>query len=222
MSDVKKRLPIILPLLGLALLTDALGLLYLYLEGADTVGVWVSVSDVLLQLMILLPIFCGIGAALSLAVHHDVARGARLLLSVLLAAFVYQTVISFLDYLLFYSYEAWAAILFGLLGGLVSGLVHNGLLLAILFGVPYLIFLRGKGRDGVSYAALAASVGYLLYRIVQRTVDILLFLSEHFFIANRSEIVSFFLYYLFDIALSCAAYGFIRLGIHLAERRSVG
>ncbi len=219
MSDIKKRLPIILPLLGIALLTDALGLLYLYLQGADTVGVWASVSDVLLQLMIILPIFCGIGAAFWLAARLDTARGVKLLSLVLLSCFVYQTVIAFLDYLLFYDYELWAAILFGLLGGLVGGALHDALLLAILFGVPYLIFLRKPSDGSVSYATIAAAVGYLVYQIAERTVDMLLFLSEHFWIANRSEIISLFFYYLFDIALSAAAYGFIRLGIRLAEHR---
>ena len=218
MSHQRERISVTPRLLILAIVTAACGVLYLYLEGVDTVGVWVAVSDVVLQILILFPVFCGIGAAFSLSVRGFGARSVRLLFLVLLGCFTYQSLVTMLDYLLFLDYELWAAVLFGLLGGVVSGILYNGLLLVLLFGAPYLLFLRNKKHSSVPYAAAACSVGYLLFRIVQRTVDVLLFLSEHLWIANRSEIVSFVIYYLYDFVLAAVAYGFVRFGIRLINQ----
>ena len=210
----------LLLLAGIVLATLGAALLYLYLVEADTVGAWSALSGILFQLLTLLPIFFGLGAALRLASRGELGRAIRLLAIILAAVFVTQTLIAFFDYLFYSDYVLWAAILFGLLGGLITGALHNGLLLAVLFFIPYLLFLRGEsdGARGVHYATLAATVGYLLYRLIQQTVNMLVFLSEHFWIANRGEILSFVLYYLFDILLAAAAYFFLRFGRKASAR----
>ena len=213
------RLSLLL-LAGTVLVTLGVALLYLYLAEVDEVGVWYSVFGALLSLLTLLPIFFGLGAALRFAAVGNLRTGIRILAAILAATFVYQTLVTMLDYLIYYDYLFWAALLFGLLGGLISGALYNGLLMLILFSIAYLLFMRKENdaRGSIGYASAAVIIGYLLYRIIQETVSVLTFLSEHFWIANRSEIISFILYYAFDLLLAAAAYLFLRLGRRFAPR----
>ncbi len=218
MQRLIRRRTSLLLLAAITALTVGLALLYLYLCDTDTVGVWTAVTNLLLDLAILFPIFFGLSVAFRRAAQGNLRSAVGLLGLVLAASFTHQSVIAFFDYLIYSGFVAWAAVLFGLLGGLISGLLHTALLLTILFSIPYLLFLRGENdaERGILYAGIAASIGYLLYRLLQEAVSILTFLSEHLWIANRSEILSFVLYSAFDILLSAAAFGFFLLARRLS------
>ncbi len=220
MHRLKQRHLSLLLLAGTVLVTLGVALLYLYLADADSVGVWSAVFGALLSLLTPLPIFFGLGAALRLSADGELRSGIRLLWVILAATFVYQTLVSVFDYLLYYDYAPWAAVLFGLLGGIISGALHNGLLLLILFTVPYLLFMHRESdiQRGIGYASAAVIIGYLLYLLIQQTVSVIDFLSEHFWIANRGEVLSFVLYYAFDFLIAAAAYVFLRLGRRFSHR----
>lgn len=208
MSKKNRILSFLAFLLGAEALLGAFGYLTAYLQMYDSVGVLATVSYVLQQLLVNLPLFTAIGVAFCLVCKRGL-RSALCVLAVLLPfSFVYQASLTLLDYYFLQQELFGTSLLVGLINGLYAGILTSLLLFAILFFIPYFLFLRTKQTDGDGiYAALSAMLVLVLYGLLEETAALLVHLSENFWIIHASEILSFILFCLLRIAI--AAFGLL-------------
>ncbi len=195
----------------------AFGYLTAYLQMNDTVGVLATVSYILQQFLASFPIFFAIGVAFSRARERGVPSALAVLAVLLPFALVYQTALTFLDYYFLQNDLFGTSLLIGLLNGLFAGILTNTVLFALLFLIPYFLFLREKqmeNPDGI-YAPLSAMLILVLYGLLEETAALLSHLSENFWIVYPSEILSFVLFCLLRVGI--AAFGFFI--IRLTEKR---
>ena len=204
----KKRVFIFLSiLLGAEAVLVAFGYLAAYLQMYDTVGTLATVSYVIQQLLARLPLFFAIGSAFFLVRTGGLSRALRVLAVLLPFSLVYQASLTFLDYYFLQQDLFGTSLLLGLMSGLYAGIIIDAIQFALLFFVPYLLFLRGKDQESTVYAALSSMLVLLLYGLLEETAALFTHLSENFWIIESAEIVSFALFCLLRAAV--AAFGFL-------------
>ena len=211
MSNKKRILSFLAVLLASEVLLGAFGYLTAYLQMRDTVGVLATVSYVIQQLLVNLPIFISVGVAF-FCVPRRGFRALPGIIAVLLSfTFVYQTALTFLDYYFLQEYLFGASLLLGLINGLYAGIFSSAIVFALLFFIPYFLFLRDKesGAEARRYAAFSAMLILLLYGLIEETAALFAHLSENFWIIYASEILSFVLFCLLRVGV--AAFGFLAI-----------
>lgn len=209
----KKGIPTLLLLTVSEVFLVSFGYLTTYLQIYDTVGVLATVSYVLQQLLIHLPLLVAIGVAFSITRKRGFLSSLRVLAVLLPFSLVYQTALTFLEFYFLEDDLFGTSLLLGLLNGLFAGVLANAFLFALLFLVPYFLFLRanqGEQHQG-GFAALSAMLVLGLYGLLEETAALLTHLSESFWISEPSDILSFVLFCLLRIGIAAFGYFVIRL-----------
>ena len=210
MSKQKRILPSVAILAAVFVLMTAFGYLSAYLQTYDTVGILATISYVIQQLLVNLPIFVALGIAFLRLQKKGIGAALSTMIVLVPFCFFYQLCLTFLDYYFLQNDLLGTSLLLGLMNGLLAGILSSAILFLLLFFVAYLLFLRGKkGFDGESrrYAALSAMLTLLLYGLIEETAALLSHLSENFWIIYASEILSFVLFCLLRVGV--AAFGFL-------------
>lgn len=199
-------------LTGLAL--SGLGFLTAYLQLFG--GVLATVSYVFLHIATVVKLFYGIGGALFSASRGAWKNAWMHFFFALFAYSLYQTLAAFLEYFFLQGYEIADAIILAVLNGIVSGWLIEGGVLLLFFLIPVFLFLRQPiekperpalfSLSRLTCAALASALVDLVCGLLVQTYSMLSFLSEHFWIANNDEIISFILFYLLEFVLALFAY----------------
>ena len=218
MSKSHRRLILLSVLLGAEAVLVAFGYLSTYLQIYDDKGVLATVTYVLQQLLSQAPLFAAVGIALCRARLFGLASAFSLLLPLLPFTFLYQLALTFLDYYFLQDELLGTGILLGVMNGLGAGILMNAILFTLLLLLPYLLFLRteqGRRQGGAVYAAITAAICVLVYGLIEEAVALVVYLSEHFWIIYRAEVVSFILFCLLRVALAAFCFAAVRI----ADRR---
>lgn len=219
----KRRLLFFLCLILFAFFLGGLAFVVSYQQAFG--GFWYVFLYILLHLLFVSFEFFELARAFVFSVRSRLIDAARARFGAILVCTLYQFLAAFLDYELLKNYEVWDAFRIAFLSSILDGLIVESVLLLAYFFIPWLLFLRGADKttpppslrtaSPLLYAGIAAAVLHTLSGFAQQTVSMLRFLSEHFWIANSGEVLSFILFYLFELGLSLVGFAVLIL----TERR---